>query len=369
MTLPSIYTLIPSETGGSIARAGFTYQDHVAISYLFCLLNDPSIKEVWLETEDDILLIIDDGVNNHVEMIQVKSNELTSRWSISQLIDSELLEKSLKRGRCKEDVKYSIVTSYGINEDLEVLKHEYHSKERTKTSLDSLSKKIKQKKKDIPKNAKGHDLDYWIGNCRWHVYPNSIDDLKNKNIRELEALLDTKHCLLPYDQRNELYQKLLAYVSKKSESKEQQDKKITKEEFKSWLDQKLDSFIVPNESSIDLKRKLRDALLTEDIINSANELRHSYRRETLNHEYVSASKINKSKLQILELLQKLKIDYDSGKVVDSNNIKLTPYDFHSLCLERIEEYSTANDIDSYISKGCMYEITDRCSHRFTNPQS
>ena len=66
----SIRALPPLEEGGSIARTGFLYQDHVAARYCIRMLRDPSLAEVWCETEDDVTLLWEGSDGLMVEFVQ-----------------------------------------------------------------------------------------------------------------------------------------------------------------------------------------------------------------------------------------------------------------------------------------------------------
>jgi hypothetical protein len=71
----SVYDLAPLEAGGSIARQGFAFQDHVAVGFCLDLLMNPSLLEVWCETQDDITLLWRSVTDVIVEFTQVKSNK------------------------------------------------------------------------------------------------------------------------------------------------------------------------------------------------------------------------------------------------------------------------------------------------------
>ena len=81
-TLPrpkSILDLEPLEQGGEVARRGLGFQDHVVAGLCIDALTDPSIKEIWCETHDDVMLLLEirsGGVGLRVEFIQVKGGEL-----------------------------------------------------------------------------------------------------------------------------------------------------------------------------------------------------------------------------------------------------------------------------------------------------
>ena len=87
-SVPSIRELPPLEEGGTEARKGFHFQDHVAAALCIDMLDDPSLLEVWCETQDDITLIWrlaqaatkadrnDVSSDERVEFVQVKDLQL-----------------------------------------------------------------------------------------------------------------------------------------------------------------------------------------------------------------------------------------------------------------------------------------------------
>jgi hypothetical protein len=62
--LPSVDDIKPDEEGGPIARAGFNYQDEIAVGFLIDLLENPSLLKVHCETHDDLVLVHDGGGPN-----------------------------------------------------------------------------------------------------------------------------------------------------------------------------------------------------------------------------------------------------------------------------------------------------------------
>jgi len=90
-TWPSVDDATPQEEGGPIARAGFNYQDEIAVSFLLEMLVDPVLLRVHCETHDDVLLVRADGDGGAqtAEYVQVKSNELQALVGIGHLQSEE----------------------------------------------------------------------------------------------------------------------------------------------------------------------------------------------------------------------------------------------------------------------------------------
>src|SRR5581483_1776110 len=135
MNLSSIHALKPLEQGGSIARTGFLYQDHVAARFCLEMLLGGKIVEVWCETEDDITLLWGTSEAPLVEFVQVKGNELTQLWSAALIctggdVDS-IVAKSLQHDRCLEPCVFRILTRTPLNPELAVLKLERDHEDRS----------------------------------------------------------------------------------------------------------------------------------------------------------------------------------------------------------------------------------------------
>ena len=61
-----------SDAGGPAARQGFKYQDHVAVSFIFKMLQDSNYSQVECETADDIVAVSQCAGQIVNEYIQVK---------------------------------------------------------------------------------------------------------------------------------------------------------------------------------------------------------------------------------------------------------------------------------------------------------
>lgn len=357
--LPSIRDLKPLEIGGKIARNGFNYQDHVGVRYLLMMLDDENIEEVWFETEDDIVLLINRGDKKVVELIQVKSNDLTSRWSISQLVKLEVLQKSLQRGRCKEDVVYKVVTSYDVNTDLEILKDVTTVGYRDEKMITALLKKINEACGDqILKNEKGHDARFWLHNCIWEKLPELAELIMAVDLHRLEDAISRIYskAVLP-DQKKELYQSLLKLVFDTSNSFVIQG--ISRNNLLAWLDEKINYITIPKKGFEKLTRKMAFAGYSETVIESAKMLKWNYTSEERDHRYVSGNAIDKLKKELAGELHKLLVKVDGGSIDEK--------EFRTFCFNVVSSLSIKHSIDEDIVAGCMYDMTNRCQHRFSKP--
>jgi hypothetical protein len=353
--LPSIYSLKKKEDGGRIARIGFSYQDHVGVKFLIDLFISAEDYDIFFENEDDIVVVNKWQTPVTVEMIQVKSNNLDSRWSVSQLIELEVLQKSLQRGRCLEEIYYRIITSYDVNAELEVLK--LSIQDRNPEQVNAVIISIFRKKNDIPQNEKGHDAKHWVNNCLWSKWPDSIESLRSENLLCLEkALFNERATTIPLDQKEELYQKFLALVQDASTMNVEHV--FNKDYLDKWMDKQLSNFSIPKKGSERLVEKLEAIKLDSSLIEVAKDFKWKYTLECLNHNFTSRSAINKFKEEVQCMLQTLKIKIDTGE------LQLESIAFHKYCLAEIDALAQKHNIEQNLARGCMYDITNRCMHRF-----
>ena len=178
----SIHELRPLESGGTVSRGGFIYQDHIAVSFLLKMINDESLEEVWCETHDDITLIWRGDDGQEVEFVQVKDLDLNSFWSVAKLCEREktsanadglgssLLEKSFAQDRCSEPCRFRIVTSLPTNASLKVLTLPLNSpiREAGNVKFDRLTTEVVKKFRSLM-SPNSHDVIYWMNKAEWQV--------------------------------------------------------------------------------------------------------------------------------------------------------------------------------------------------------
>ncbi|MCX2432825.1 dsDNA nuclease domain-containing protein [Pedobacter sp. GR22-10] len=366
MTLESIRTLKPAEVGGRIARKGFEYQDHIAVKFLLDILSGKPISEIWIEGEDDIVLLYPNGKNCIVEMVQVKSNDLDSRWTVPKMYSLELLAKSISRGRCDEQVTYRIITCTDVDPTLSFLKTEISDKARNNTSIPSLIKTHKSKLALIPANLKGENVSDWFSKCVWQVN-SKLEGLRAENIIYLEKCLHEKYNLiLAPDQKIEIYQKLLSFTSSAGVGDNKHH--FTDDEIIAMFDKMMAELAAPLKGTEKLKKKLAAAKLPKGTLEAAKEFRWQFEMEVMNHNFYGQSQINLSKNRIHILIQDLKLAYDNGDKFDIDG-KFFPItsdsQFHKYCWDQVKILALELHISEEIALGCMYDNANRCTHRFT----
>jgi hypothetical protein len=378
--IQSIHYLKPLNDGGSIARAGFEFQDHVAVSFCLEMASNPSLHEVWCETQDDITLIWREINHEWVEFVQVKSTEFPHFWSISELckreknsqgnakINSSILEKSLTQDRCKEACRFRIVTTLAINNDLDILKYPIDSPLRSGTTrlncLDYLITEIRQRLPGII-SENNHDISDWVNNTVWQV-EHSLEAVKNKNIPRLAKLVEKLGWRLPIELiEHRVYPELLQKVKEAGLAEwaiRPKSKKIRRNDFNEWLkilvDEVAHSTFVAGEK---IQEKMEKAKIPTDYIVSALDERRKYRQESLQPQYLEVSDKELIEGEILVTLQQLRMDLDLGKYEPGAS-------FYGVCLSKLRELQSSVKTKAlpplFYLTGCMHDITDRCGHRY-----
>lgn len=374
---PSIHTLPPLESGGVEARIGFAVQDHVAVSYLIdLLLDDSALAEVWCETHDDITLIRQNVGTQEVEFVQVKSNALDQLWSVALLASrdkkdkkvlpaSSIYERSLANDRCCEPCRFRLVTCLQPNSDLAVLCLQFDAPDRLtkadalKTLADDLDKRTENYR-----SPNGNGAQSWLTRLLWEVHQ-SADSLKNSNTVKLTRVLANRGTTLFPDQLDELYSGILTLARDAASADwgaSPSTKKLCKQCMVNWLDTYLLARkALPATAGTRLRDKLVQAGLAEGDITASFESRQRYMAEKFNPQYLKLGDLTHLGSEVSAVLQGLRARLDSGEMGD-NGIA-----FHSECLKSIEQLKNQHaDLKPPLSvlQGCMYDIADRCVHRF-----
>lgn len=374
MDLPSIHELPLSETGGTDARRGFDYQDDVAAAFCLEMVKSNILLQVQCETYDDITIIWQNEIVEKVEFIQVKKIDLDQLWTIAKLCQREkgngssILEKSLKREGCLEECIFRIVSDIDVKSELDLLTYSSDDSRRDintpelKSLCDAVSKKIGDFK-----SPKGNDCTHWLQNAYWDVR-GSREALRNANILFLQNLV--YHCMgehLAPDQADKTYDKLLRKVHDAAgpEKKENPNEKIIKrDDLLEWLKAVVNEQLYPGTTGNDkLKKKMAEASLSESSISTAVEQRRQYRKERLSPTYLSLVDIEKAESDVLAELHHAYSQLEAEKINDNGP------QFHSHCLEILKKIkdTQSGSADTPLSfyQGYMYDITNRCLHRFS----
>jgi hypothetical protein len=374
---PSVDDAKPGEEGGPNARVGFNYQDEIAVWFLIQMLEDPSIVKIHCETHDDIVVIRQlAGDLRTAEYIQVKAGEDDQLWSVAKLCSqmesgksgTSIFEVSLGRDRHCEESCFRIVTLRPVVSALKPLTYVADAPDRASDSqrmvalYNDIEKRLPQ-----TKSPKGNGSKFWLERCHWDER-HSEEAICNENVRRLLQLSQKQGKPLLIDQAAILLDELRLMAKSAGSAKwgsERSKKIITREVLLAWWEDRSQKLLegATAASGGKLAGKMKDALLSEDMIALAVELRLQYAAETRTPRYLQSDDAARMQRRVHSEISTLRARYVSGQIA------LDPKGFHALCLERMDAVSaefapTSADEPAFL-KGCMYDIADRCLLRFT----
>ena len=376
-TLPSIHEIAPLDQGGVIARQGFLYQDHIAALFCLEMLRNPSLAEVWCETHDDIALIWKCDGGCSVEFVQVKSEDPGQFWSVALLCErpagkagTSVPERALARARCSEPTRFRMVTAVSVNEALKVLQlpRTGPARQTHRTAMDQLEAAITSKLGTLS-GPNGMDCRAWLEASRWLV-AESCHAVQNANTLELDRYLCQRGFVLLPEHREEHYKRLLQLVHEAAAARWDTtpgSKKITRAAFEAWVDRAARDFLFPStgEAGGRLARKMKRAGLTAEVILLAEEFRLAYRRESLEEDFVAPSPHQRFIEDLRYNLHRRLVTLDSGQVEPGSS-------FLAQCLDTVQavyaKHSAGIEVQETFAAGCMYDMTERCTHRFGAPE-
>ena len=376
--LPSVDSSVPLEQGGPIARTGFDYQDHVAVGFLLEMLGNPELEKVHCETQDDIVLVwCGSGEKlRTAEYVQVKSDLPDQLWSTSKLcqrhkgkVGSSIFEKSLERDRCKEPSLFRICTQREPNSALSCLTHEFCDPRRA-TDTDEVKALVGdlEKKCGTSSSKKGNGAAFWVQNCKWD-YTESMGSLEARNVTRVLELASNEPLPVPLlpDQARAIARDLLVIVKDASSAPCQPDlseKIITRDWLLNWWQQRFQQLLDGASTAAGgmLRSKLNDALVSEDTIQLAIEQRRRFAELRRNRGYLELDDPERMIDRIGVRAAQLQMNAD---VLDKAP---TGQEFHQQCVDAVDAIANdfGDDLQTF-ARGGLYDIADRCLHRFRRP--
>jgi hypothetical protein len=366
---PSIDDHSPHEEGGPTARAGLAYQDDIVVGIFLDMLEDTSIQKVHCETHDDIVVKRLVDATEIVEYVQVKSNEPDSLWSVASLCakgEDSVCAKSLGRDQHKEVARFRIVTLRDVNSELKLLTYPCYGpgRETTCDGFTAVSQAIEEKLPDLA-SPKGNDLKYWIEHCKWDVRHDQ-HTIRSRNVLRIIKLAASQGVSVLPEQAEAIESDLRvrAYDAGRAFWIPDKAKKIiSRTELMYWWKKTLDSTSAGLVSGRKLREKMDDAKLEDDQIRMALDLRRDYTQMIRAPKYMSESDMLSLQRRVKSELATLRAQQIAGELTSNGAT------FHSLCVKTMDaiNQSTTNSGEdrSAFLKGCMYDIADRCLHRFT----
>ncbi len=376
---PSVDDVKPTEEGGPAARSGFTYQDEIAVGFLIEMLEDSSLLKVHCETHDDVLLVrtIDGSDMRVAEFVQVKASEPDRLWSVADLCNpkkgktgTSIFEISLARDKHREESRFRIVTLREVHSKLKMLTFPFDApgRETSGQKFNALQSELDKRFRDL-KSPKGNGSSYWLENCFWDVR-HSKEAVRKENLFRLQKLGAKEDRVLLLEHAEVLLDKFRAKAKAAGDAKWEpdRDKKIfTREAIREWWERRTRELIegAASPAGGKLREKMTQARLPDELIKLAIDMRLDYAATVRTPRYMEVGEANRLESKVKSELASLR-----GRLV-AGALDLDGPGFHSLCLERMDALNadrpTGSEDRSAFLMGCMYDITDRCLHRFARP--
>jgi hypothetical protein len=240
-----------------------------------------------------------------------------------------------------------------------------HNSEKFKILKEKIRKKLPE-----ATSPKGHTTDFWVDNAKWDAR-HDLYAVHNDNLLCIRKISEIIGEYLASDQIEELYTKLLAKAEAAAKTDWDQGadkKKICRAEFITWFNQLIQKAAHPGQATAgtNLTRKMQLAGLQHET-ETAAMLRRRYRESILQPRYTSSPERSLVEGEIESALHKLRSNLDADIIQDNGP------SFHSRCLKEISNIRSKlenfNDIETvpleHLLIGFMYNLTDRCPHRFT----
>lgn len=335
------------------------------------MISDASIKRVHCETHDDIVIVKVEDSTEFVEYTQVKSGESDTLWSVASLCakgDESVCAKSLRRDQHQETARFRIITLRGVNSDLKLLTYPCYGPGREPNCGEfvALSAAMQSKLPGL-KSAKGNGIDYWIEHCRWDIRHDE-KTIHEGNIYRILKLAESHGFPILPEHAEAIENDLCWWAHKAGRAfwiPDKAKKIISRDQLISWWNQRLDSIAGGGlrASGAKLREKMDEAGLSDDQIRMALELRREYAQMVRTPRYMSEPDVQILQRQVKSELASLRAEQMAGAASADGAV------FHHLCLQRMDDISRDSriqvDDQSAFLKGCMYDIADRCLHRFT----
>lgn len=374
---PSVDEISPEEEGGPIARIGFSYQDEVAVGFLIDMLCTPSILKVHCESHDDILLVrYVDGIS-FAEFVQVKGGEPDQLWSVANLCyrkagaaGTSVFEISLARDKYRELSRFRLVTHRPVVTALKVLTFPPGApgREPDGQQVTGLLAGIDQYCSGVS-SSKGNNAQYWIDNCLWDVRHDQSSIEKTNLLKLLELSAREGRCLLP-EQAQVLLEELREWAKSAGEARwipDRDRKIISRETLCTWWEKRTteihEGAAAPGGGK--LAAKLNEIGAGEEIIALAVEIRRDYAAAMRTPRYMAEDETASLQQRVKSEMMSLRVRYAAG------HLDIDGAAFLAMCLDRLNAMNgdrPAGEEDrAAFLQGCMYDITDRCLHRFARP--
>lgn len=331
------------------------------------MLSDPTLVEVWCETEDDITLLWQTADGLVVELVQVKASELPQLWSVALLCQGaamSIVAKSMAHDRCCEPCLFRLVTRVDVHPALRPLRLERGHPGRClgNGAVRALHRDVLESIGDLL-SPRGRSASHWLADAVWDG-GDSEDAIIARNRWQLHEHLEACGEFLFPDQHTELYERLLRHVQQAAFPKWKdgaERKKLRREALQTWFQQTMYQIrgYTSTRAGINVERKMREAHLPDAQIQNAVRLRREFRMRQTEPKYQQDDDFRSAEIEVVATLQHLLSDLDAGNLAD-NGVA-----FHARCLGALQPIrGSFPRVGSGFLQGAMYTAADRCRHRF-----
>ncbi|MBB2697491.1 DUF1837 domain-containing protein [Rhizobium phaseoli] len=196
---PLVDPYAASDAGGVKARQGFTFQDHIAASFLLDLLSDPTLLQVECETADDIALRWRRSGASLSEYVQVKITDGDSNWNLTEIcartvkrVGTSLVETSIGADKFPGDALFRFVSIRGVNHTLRPLTipRDLRFEPHVVDALSKLGTQVSNKLRHVT-SPNGKTVPEWVQACLWEL-PGEKQAVQQKNINRIHRLFENE---------------------------------------------------------------------------------------------------------------------------------------------------------------------------------
>jgi hypothetical protein len=219
-------------------------------------------------------------------------------------------------------------------------------------------------------SKKGNRSAFWLNNCLWDVRHGQQEIAKANLLALLRLAWGEQRLVLP-EQGEVLLVELRSRAKTAGEARWEpnRDRKIiTRGALRTWWDKRTAELLAGAEAPAGgkLADKLREVGAADEIVALALEMRRDYAGTMRTPRYMVDGETERLQARVKSEMMTLRTQYAAGQI-DPDGLG-----FLSLCQERLEAVNRdrpvgAEDRTAFLY-GCMYDIADRCLHRFTRPR-
>lgn len=355
-----------AEPGGTRARRGFSYQDHVAVAFLLDMLGNPSLQQVWCEVVDDITLLWSREGQELVEFVQVKTDDHGQLWTVALLCEREskksgtsLVERSLLRATCAEPCRFRLVTVVEFAPQLDPLRNQIGHPDRMPgtPALEKIVTTVQEKLADMPKGAR--DARFWVENAV--VDARGIEEaVRNASqIRIADFLSDAFGIGFP-DQVRDVYGSLLTAAFNAAMAGGE-DKKLSRSQIQASIKGRATELKQPPTRGR-LRSELEAIGLPPEMIDEIVWRRVEYGVVRRSSPYSASYDALEVTEAVQDVVHSLRLQYEARLLPDD------PAQFHVRCLEAVrrlrETIPELVDVPPRQLEGALYDLVERGLHSF-----